>query len=500
MDLNVKFANPQQEKFYHATARNACFSGGFNNGKTWVGCFKSINLLNLFYNYRMIIARQRYSDLKKTTMQTFFKILPAELIESHSEQDGNTLLKNGSRIYWIHLDNVDENTLRGIEPNSILIDQAEETEEKVYDVLDSRVGRWDGVVVPTWLQEQHQEIFGTDWPKNKYGKFIVPSYLMLLCNPDTEFHYIYRKYHPESNDRVKDYFFCEGAWQRDLGSEETYDNALGRDKEWQDKYIFGKWGIASSAIHYVRKESILNFDKELLEKIIHKGNLFRILDHGDASPTCCLWIAAIDGVYIVYREYYVAGQIISYHRREISAMSGSEDYSANYADPQIFKKTNQKAGGFWSIADEYMDSTLEAPELVWIPADNNEFATRNRINELLAPSFRYKHPIAKTQPAPGLYFLKGDFDYPFGCREAIREIGLQRKKLVGTVDGKSFYSDDREIKVADHSYDCIRYFVAMHGSQPKQALRKPSRNSFAYFNSLLSRSLGGHVSNAASTE
>lgn len=489
MELQVKFSNAVQEKFYYTTSRNSCFSGGFNNGKTWVGCFKSINLLNIFPNYRMIIARQKYTDLKRTTMQTFFKMLPNELISSHNEQDGFTALTNGSLISWLHLDKVDENTLRGIEPNSILVDQAEETDETVYDVLDARLGRWDGVIVPQELLEHHERFYGSPWPRNQYGKFIVPSYLMLLCNPESEFHYIYRKYHPDSPERVPGYFYCEGAWQRDLGSEETYDQALRRDEEWVDKYVYGKWGSSQSAIHFLRKDSLLEPTPELIELIKTKGNLFRILDHGDSAPTCCMWVAALNGVYIFYREYYVASRVISYHRKAITDLSEDEAYSGNYADPQIFKKTAQKQGGFWSVADEYRDSDLQAPELVWTPADNNEFATRNRINELLLPSGRFRHPVTKATPAPGLYFVRSGDTHPNGCREAIKQLGAQRKKLLGTVEGKSIYSDDRDDSITDHAYDCIRYFVAMHGSQPRTAQKKPPRNSFAYFNSLLRRQL-----------
>lgn len=496
MEITVRFANAEQEAFYYSTARNQIFSGGFNNGKTWVGCLKAQNLLSLFPNYRMIIARQKYTDLKRTTMQTFFKMLPHELIDAHNEQDGFTVLTNGSMINWLHLDNVDENTLRGIEPNSILVDQAEETDEKVYDVLDSRLGRWDGVIVPPALLELHEKMFLKPWPTNQFGKYIVPSYLMLLTNPDTEFHYIFRKYHPDSPERCAGYFYVEGAWQRDLGSEESYDQAMNRDSEWIDKYVLGKWGTSNSAIHFLRKESILEPTEELLNLIRSKGNLFRILDHGDSAPTCCLWACAVGGVYIFYKEYYVSSQVISYHRKAISELSKGEDYSSNYADPQIFKKTAQKQGGFWSVADEYRDSNLEAPELLWIPADNNEFATRNRINELLMPSDKFKHPVTNQRPAPGIYFITADqkyintetcFTYPQGCRETIRQLGAQRKKLLGTIEGKSIYSDDRDDNIPDHAYDCVRYFVAMHGASPRQSEKRPPRNSFAYFNALLKR-------------
>jgi len=487
MDLKIKFANKAQEDFNFSTSRNECFSGGFNDGKTWVGCFKSINLLNMFPNYRMIIARQKYTDLKRTTMQTFFKMLPNELIQAHNEQDGFTILTNGSLINWLHLDNVDENTLRGIEPNSILVDQAEETDEKVYDVLDARIGRWDGVIVPQPLLEAHEKIFECSWPRNNYGKFIVPSYMMMLCNPDTEFHYIFRKYHPDSPDRVPGYFYTEAAWQRDLGSEETYDQAVNRDQEWVDKYVLGKWGTSGSAIHQLHKESLLEPTEELINLVKDKGNLFRSLDHGDTNPTCCLWVAAVNGVYIFYREYYVASKLISFHRREISDLSAGESYSGNYADPQIFKKTAQSQGGFWSVSDEYRDSNLDGPEMFWTAADNNEFATRNRINELLCLSSRYTHPITKSKPAPGIYFIRSTSTYPYGCKESIRQVGLQRKKLLGTVDGKSVYSDDRDKNIPDHAYDAVRYFVAMHGVSPRASQKRAPRNSFAYFNSLMQR-------------
>lgn len=490
MEIKYQLANINQEKFYYSTARNQDFSGGFNNGKTWAGCLKSQTLLNMFPSYKVAIGRQVYADLKRTTMQTFFKMLPHELISAHNEQDGFTMLTNGSLVHWIHCDSIDENTARGLEVNSILIDQAEETEEKVHDVLDARIGRWDGVIVPAALLELHEKMFSSKWPVNKFGKYIVPSYFMLLNNPDNELHYIYRKYHPSSSSRVSGYFYVEGAWQRDLGSEESYDEAIKRDPEWVAKYVKGQWGNSDATIHYLRKESIIEPTDSLIAKIKNKGNLFRILDHGDSAPTCCLWACAINGVYIFYREYYVASKVISYHRRAISDLSKGEEYSANYADPQIFKKTAQKQGGFWSVSDEYRDSELGAPELLWLPADNNEFSTRNRINELLMPSDRFSHPVTNERPAPGIYFVKANESYPQGCKETIRQLRAQSKKLLGQVDGKNIYSDDRDDKIPDHAYDCVRYFVAMHGTHPTQSRKRPPRNSFAYFNSLLNKVTG----------
>jgi len=381
------------------------------------------------------------------------------------------------------LDKVDESTLRGLEINSALIDQAEEVEEKVFDVLDGRIGRWDNAIIPPHLLAQYPE-----WPKNKTtNKYIAPSYHMLLCNPDSQFHFIYRKFHPDSLERRPAFFYCEGEWDPNLGSRETYDEALSHDEEWVNKYVRGQWGISSAQIHQLPSAAQLEYSDELYDRILKKGNLFRVLDHGDASPTCCLWFAVLDGNYICYREYYTPGRPISYHRRAISDLSGTERYSANYADPQIFKTTSQKDGGFWTTADEYGDKSLNAPPLFWIAADNNEFATRNRLNEKLRPNPLAKHPVSGISPAPGIYFIKKSERYPNGCYHAISELQSQRRKSLGYIDGKQIFCDDREESVTDHSYDCVRYFVAMHGSGRAEVGRAAPRMSMKYYQEVAKR-------------
>ncbi len=483
MDIQVKFANPQQRQFYYCTARNQCFSGGFNNGKSYGGCAKVFTLMSTFPNYRTAIARQTYSDLKKTTMQTFFKICPPGIIARHNEQDGYTEFVNKSVIYWLHLDKVDEGTLRGLEINSALVDQAEEMEEKVFDVLDGRIGRWDNAEIPAHLLAANP-----NWPQNKMtGKYIAPSYHMLLCNPDTQYHFIYRKFHPESQEKRPGFFFIEGEWDSNLGSRETYDMALTHDEEWVSKYVRGQWGISSAQIHTLPKAALLEPTDELLAKIKRKAALYRILDHGDASPTCCLWCAVLEGNYIFYQEYYTPGKPISYHRKAIAELSDGEQYVSNYADPQIFKITSQKDGGFWSTADEYADSNLAAPPLHWIAADNNEFATRNRINERLRPSNLFKHPVNSETPAPGIYFIKKTPSYPYGCHYAPTELQSQRRKSLGYLDGKQIFCDDREESITDHAYDCVRYFVAMHGSGMTERKAKPPRMSFKFYQEVRKR-------------
>lgn len=481
IDIKVSFRNQQQQDFYFATDRNQLFSGGYNNGKSYIGCLKILTLLCTFSKYRAVIARQTRTDLMKTTYQTFFKLCPREIVEADNKQDGFTILKNASRIDWLHLDKVEDSTLRGLEINSTLTDQSEEVEEKTYDVLDARIGRWDEVIIP-------ESLLTPDWPINPYtGRYLAPSYNLNLSNPDTQFHHLYRFYHPDSLSRLPNHYYVEAEWDPTLGSIETYNKALQHGEEWVERFVRGKWGVSKAQIHRVYPENIIEWCPELEELIKSKGKLFRVLDHGEASPTCCLWVAAVAGVYIFYREYYAPGKVISYHREAIAELSKGETYSGNYADPAIFKKTSQKDGGFWTTADEYLTKEISGPPIAWQAADNNEFATRNRINELLPPQLHFKHPLGLPGKAPGIYFVKRTDSYRNGCSNAIQELGSQRRELVGYIDGESVYNDNREESVKDHAYDCIRYFVAMHGTDPRSVKPKINRNTMAYYNALKQR-------------
>lgn len=459
-----------------------CVSGGFGNGKSFIAMLKLFIFLSMFPKYRAVVGRQYYKDLKATTMATFFKICPQHLIASHNETDGKTVLTNGSEILWMHLDSFDEQSLRGLEINAAILDQAEEIEEAIFHVLDGRIGRWDQAEVP-------QEYLDADpnWPRDSFGRPRVKNFFDILCNPDTLQHWIYRRFHPESIERDTSTQYIEAATDERSYDPETYRRMEAKGEEWVEKYMKGKWGASKSQIHFISKASKIYIDDDLLADIRRKGALTRVLDHGDASPTSCLWVAAYKGVYIFYREYYVPGRVIAVHRKAISELSEGEEYVSNFADPQIFKKTAQKDGGFWSVADEYTSREYDAPPISFSPADNNEFATRNRINTLLMASDNFKHPITGESPAPGIYFALPNRNNGTGCPKAISETEMQRLVLVTTDNGNEVYGNEREERkgITDHAYDCVRYYIAAHGNFKAIPKRKPPKNSFAAFNAIL---------------
>lgn len=498
MQLDFKFSSEVAEKVFLSSKRILVWVSGYNSGKTWTLCQKFIFLLLTFPGYRAAFFRSNATDLKRTTKQTFLKVCPPELIAQNIEGPvPETILINGSRIYWLWIDHTNVDSIKSLEINGALYDQAEKLIESVFDAIDARVGRWEDVTIPPELINFV--------PRNEFtGKPEPPAYFGLLLNPpdEGEVHFCYSTLEPKGdssivkketlwmqkeNSRVA--FFESSALCNKAINKENLATLMARDQEFIDRFVHGKRGFGEGAIHNVRQESIIspsdpNFDK-LIERIKRKAALVRTFDYGATSPSCMIWWAALDGIHIGFREYYMPDKVISFHRREIALLSGNEYYIGNYADPSIFARDQEKKGGRYSLADNYSDEDVyslkpgDAPPILFTPADNNEFATRDRINELLIPSQRNIHPLTGLSPAPAIYFIQQDSElYPHGCFHLIRQTRAQKKMLLDTINGKSIYSDERDDTIEDHAYDNLRYYVSVHQNMPLEIERREDPNSF----------------------
>ena len=482
MNIPINFINKPTQDFYESSGRHACICGGFGSGKTFVMCNKAITLLTQFDQYKFLFGRYRYKTLKETTMKTFYKICPPELYDPklggrRSDIDGYCRLINGSEVLFVHLDDFDEDMLRGIELNGACLDQAEELSEAIVDVLDTRLGRWDIARPGKDLMK-----INPDWPTNALGRFRIPAYLMLTCNPEDETHWIWRKYHPDSmehRNHYQDYEYFEvSTLENPHLPAETVKVMLSRDPSWVNRFVKGLWGISQATVHKVLGESVIQPPQEWVANLIKKSVLVRSFDHGDTAPSCCLWWASYNGQYFCYREYYEPDIQISKHRQNITDLSGDESYSYSVADPAIFKVEQKARGGFWSVADEYMDSALGTPPIPFVAGDNNELATRNRVNEYLKLDENLKHPITGESPAPRMYFIERTPEYPQGCAKAIMELRLQRRVKLGSLNGKDIYGEERQKGIDDHAYDATRYYVASHAGFKGEVQKVAPARSF----------------------
>lgn len=481
----IRWASPTAKAAFEYGPYPTCLSGGWGAGKTHTACLKAIYLSTEYPKNRGAIIRRVGKELRYTTMATFYKVCPARLYDrrrggARSDVGGYCRLTNGSDILFLHLEDPDTaGIIRGLEINWFLWDQAEEGPdegEELFDMLTGRLGRWDLAEVPARHLTAYRETFGGEWPFRhpESDRPVPPPYGVLCVNPDVETHWIYLRFHPESAEHHARYkalgyqmFQMPSEENRFLGQTNLHF-LLQHDEAFIRRNVKGLWGSPEGAIHSVDPLSIVEGYPEVIDWIRQTCLLYRTLDHGDSSPTACDWWGVDQaGNVFLFREYYQPNKTISYHRESIGELSRHESYEGNYADPTIFHQLPTKKGGRWSVADEYTDTELtRAPQIFWSAADNNELATRNRINEYLRVDRARVHPIYRTLGAPRLYFVTPTDAHPNGVIHSLRELRNQRRVKIGTHLGKPVFSEERDPTIPDHGYDNVRYFIASRTPAP----------------------------------
>ena len=137
----LRWASDQQREAFAYGPWPLCMSGGWGAGKTALAAYKMLFLMDIFPGYRVLVGRSVWDELKRTTMSTFFKILPAYayvLGGKRADSDKILRLNNGSEIVWLHFDDPDvANVIKGIEINAFFLDQAEDIDEQIFDDLSA---------------------------------------------------------------------------------------------------------------------------------------------------------------------------------------------------------------------------------------------------------------------------------------------------------------------------------------------------------------------------
>jgi hypothetical protein len=457
--------------------------GGFNSGKTSAAILHMLALCEAFPGYKVAVLRKTFKDLTMTTRPSFDQWIDPKRVKAHSATE--VVLDNGSSFIFHYLDNPDSATiLKGLEINAALLDQAEQMQERTFNTLVSRLGRWRSATVPPWVLQSRP-----DWPwKDKSGRPIPPISCVLTANPteegDPELHWLWQRFSPESK-AYREKWSKAGYRQlifdtrtNKFAGDQNVNILLSQDDDFIRRFVKGEWVRSKGHLFALDPMSVLPYSPELVARIENTMVLGRCLDHGDSAPTCCLWfgVDAFHNIFI-YREYYQPGITedgkefnVADHRRAITRLSEKTTFRMNYADPQIFKKERNITGYArrqqrWSVADEYTDRKIinENTTISWTPADNNEALSRQRLKQYLKVDPYHHHPLTKELGAPHIYFVRFDPDeYPHGCNHAISEIRNAKRQQVGENDGKPIYGDERDESIPDHALDPVRYIVNSH--------------------------------------
>lgn len=477
----VTFHGPQ-EKFFKAGPQPTLFLGGVGAGKSYIGIMKMLYLLDEYPGSRGVIVRQRFNQLKKTTSATLWKMLPKDHVARRNDNEGVVQLTNGSQLLLMHLDKADSiENMKSLELNFAYVDQAEDVSSEAYDVLLERVGRWSGAL--------KRGGWPSDWLYiTETGEPIPPPYVFISAYSPGYDHWITSRFWENGGERERyrkeGYIYFTGSTRENPNLTKHYvKGRLSMGQEYVDRYVDAiSWGANEGAIFNLSQDSILEPTEELLNKIRNRMRLHRVMDHGEFSPTACLWYAtdSEQNVYY-YREYHVPGLLVSEHRRNIYELSKSDctnvqqpKYYSNLADPSIFNKTRGRSVNSppqWSVADEWREARIVDKEtsVAWRPAPNDEAMTITRVREYLRIDETHRHPVTGKMGAPRAYFIKRTKDYPNGCHEVLVDVRSAKRVEIGTnADGSKQFGDERDDSVRDHLLDCVRYSI---GSRPALGLK-----------------------------
>lgn len=167
---------------------------------------------------------------------------------------------------------------------------------------------------------------------------------------------------------------------------------------------------------------------------------FRVLDWGNAHPTCCLWYTVSpNGTIFVYREYYKAQLSVAMHTENIQKMSGDETYSRlTLIDPTCFKIDQSNMS---SIASVFQSYGLVCRPGIRTGVKHGEWSLIQKVK---------KKMLERTALGPRLQVFET-------CVNLIREFGSWGYRM--NRDGKPMDSDMFKDSNND-ALDCIKMAIA----------------------------------------
>ena len=124
------------------------FGGGAGPGKSFLGCLWEANDCIAHPGSRGLIARERYEDLRKTTLLTFFEVLGMLGYKEgehykYNAQEHTVYWSNGSITFFDHLQyrpgDPEFNRLGSREYTRVFVDEAPDCDPKAIEVLGTRI-------------------------------------------------------------------------------------------------------------------------------------------------------------------------------------------------------------------------------------------------------------------------------------------------------------------------------------------------------------------------
>lgn len=139
---------PKQSEFQDAVFSGKysflCYGGAMGGGKSYVCLATLIALCRVYPGSKWCVIRESLPTLKKTSLETFKKLVPTNFIKTYNQTEQVYTFTNGSQIMFMAEDyqnDKDFDRFKGLEVNGFLLEQIEELQEKLLGICFVRAGR-----------------------------------------------------------------------------------------------------------------------------------------------------------------------------------------------------------------------------------------------------------------------------------------------------------------------------------------------------------------------
>lgn len=475
-----------------APHKEQCIGGGKRSAKTVGGAAKAIALSLAFPGNKGYILRQDLTDLKESTLETFLRICPPELIIDHNHTERRIVLRTSGEpsklIYSGLSDEAEEESSKGKESGFIWIDEPSEISLPTYLMYLSQLC-W--TLPPCRCMMMRRDGSCPIHLLNNGG--FPPFQAILTTNPESGW----------VEDRFRD--LIEQASDRrpvvEDGKSRVFIRALPRDNPylppgweedlrksapeiWVQKYLDGVWGAVQGQVFKEFDKTIHGIPSlsAMPPDYLKSLKLIGCLDHATTGITC-FRIDGIDhdGNITALASYYQANRTVHEHAtaikllvdriarlcgRPIDGYTGRtygqypafDFFEYNLIDPATQAKTQMVQNELWSIQDMYWREGVPT-----LAAHNAMEAGVQLLQQYIHIKPNHVHPYKLTsdgkqiRPSPS-YFIVLDEN-----REGVREL----------IGWKTERNDRNEIryKGPDHWIDCGRYIALSRPEPPAWTAR-----------------------------
>jgi hypothetical protein len=477
--------SPTQQAFIDACEKEEVFGGSKRGGKTVAGSIKAVMMSVLFPGNKGYILRQDLTDLKESTLETFLRICPPELILDHNHTERRITLRTSgvpSKVIYSGLsDQSEEESSKGKEAGWIWIDEPSEIKQGTYLMYLSQLC-WElppcgCPAMDKWSKRCSQHPMNPGFP---------PFQAWLTTNPEAG--WVEDRFRPlieaasESRKVVsngkqvfirslpRDNPYLPPGWEAELRQGNT-------PEIWVKKYLDGVWGSVEGQVYksYDERYHCLSM-AEIPPAYLHSLSLIGCLDHATTGITN-FSVNGIDadGNIVALESYYQANRRVSEHAADIKRLTTKwailcgkcdERYPGkNFGqhpaldffdyvliDPSTQAKTQTTSNELTSIQDLYYREGIPT-----LAAHNTLEAGIDLMQEYLHVKPTHIHPFTNTRPSPSFFVIRDN------NRDGIKEL-VGWKCVIGDKGVKKYVGPD-------HWLDCQRY-IMMSRPEPPRFTRK----------------------------